>query len=283
MTRASESGVRNPHAADRRDAVGGFPFRSRSGAVPAVLAGGVAVLLSLALGRAQAPVPPAPGAGSPNGPPRPVPGVTPAWSRGGTPATNMPIKALDGGRWQVGEVVLDQRERTVKFPAVVNMDHAAVEYLLVAASGKVHESVLRTEARPFDVHIAVLLLGAKAASTSDPAIFYDPRQKVPGDPVDIELKWENEGRTVTRAAEEFVVNLETKALLSRGPWAYNGSQIVDGRFVAQQEGSIIALMADPYALINNPRIGHENDEIWRIATNAIPPLGTPVEVTIRLK
>jgi hypothetical protein len=66
-------------------------------------------------------------------------------------------------------------------------------------------------------------------------------------------------------------------------WIYNGSRFADaGVFLAQKEGSIVSLIADPAALVNNPRPDRENDELWTLHTPKIPPVGTPVQVTVRL-
>ena len=46
-----------------------------------------------------------------------------------------------------------------------------------------------------------------------------------------------------------------KSKLAEGSWHYNGSSFHRGRFLASQEGSIIALIPDQSALINNPRPG----------------------------
>ncbi|MGE4181083.1 MAG: YdjY domain-containing protein [Limisphaerales bacterium] len=198
-------------------------------------------------------------------------------------ATNLPVKSLGEGRWQLGEVLIDKNDRSVTFPAVVNMNSSVVEYFAVATGGKTHESVLRTDARPFDIHVGMLLLGAKGATSADPAVFFDPKQKTPGDEIDVLLRYDDEGRSVIHPAASWIHNAETKTTMTAGPWAYNGSQVIEGGFVAQREGSIVSLISDPYALVNNPRQGHENDEIWRVNTNAVPALNTRVDVTLRLK
>jgi hypothetical protein len=216
-------------------------------------------------------------------PPPPPPHPMPAPPTPLTAVTNAPVKELGGGRYQVGKVVLDKTRKTVTFPTVVNMNSAMVEYVLVTTSGKVHESILRTDVEPYHIQTAMLLLGAKGAMTADPAVFNDPKQPVPGDKVTIEVVWKDGAKAKRGRAEEFIMNLETKKSISRGPWVYNGSQIVDGMFVAQREGSIVSLIGDPYALVNNPRIGRENDEIWGVNTNAIPELNTMVEVIFKLE
>ena len=79
------------------------------------------------------------------------------------------------------------------------------------------------------------------------------------------------------------MNLATKTNASRGPWTYNGSRVVNGIFVAQREGSIVALIEDVDALVNNPRPGSDNDQIWQINSDILPPTNTVVEVTFKLE
>ena len=68
-----------------------------------------------------------------------------------------------------------------------------------------------------------------------------------------------------------------------GPWLYTGSCFYDGNFVAQTEGAHASLVTYPGALINNPRIGSNDDQEWFVNREAVPPKGTPVTFTIKLE
>jgi hypothetical protein len=70
--------------------------------------------------------------------------------------------------------------------------------------------------------------------------------------------------------------------MTSSPWTYNGSMVQDGVFLADQELSIVAVITDPTALVNNPRDGYDNDEIWQVQDKVVPPLDTPVEISIAL-
>jgi hypothetical protein len=191
------------------------------------------------------------------------------------------VREISPGIFAVGEVKLDKALRTVQFPAVINLEDAPVEYLLVTERGKVHESVLRTQAEPYHIHLAMLLLGVKGGNTND---FSEIKPAdIPGDKVNVEVSWTGPEGLKKVAAEKLVWNREEKQHMTLGPWVYNGSSVVDGFFLAQQEGSIISLIVDPIAIINNPRVGAENDEIWMVNTNGLPPLNSPVQVTLRLQ
>src|SRR5437762_3203439 len=58
--------------------------------------------------------------------------------------TNSPIQKVGDGLFQIGQVRLDKEKRTITFPASVNMHEGNIEYVLVHATGKVHESLLKT-------------------------------------------------------------------------------------------------------------------------------------------
>jgi hypothetical protein len=213
--------------------------------------------------------------------------------------TNMLLKPLGEAVFEIGKLRFDKTRRTITFPAWVNSSGGPIEYFLVTTYGKVHESVLRTEAEPLHLQLAMLLLDAKgdpdalrkflpgAASPQAPSVrapVSDPgTQVLNGDPVQIEVSWTAEGKPVKCPAEQLVFNQATAKALASRKWVYNGSVIIDGLFSAQREGSVISLITDAAALINNVARGHENDNIWTINTNRVPRINTPVEVTIKLK
>src|SRR6266545_7906466 len=70
------------------------------------------------------------------------------------PGTNAALVPIGPGLFQLGDVRLDKNRRAVSFPAVVNMREGNIEYLVVTAGGKTHESIFKTEAQP--VHLQVV-------------------------------------------------------------------------------------------------------------------------------
>ena len=180
--------------------------------------------------------------------------------------------------FEIGKVRIQKEKRTIEFPAVVNMKEGIAEYFLVSNQGKVHESVLRTEVEPYQINVAMLLLGGKGAQTN----FFLPDKPPPGDAVNIEVSWKGRFSTKRVAAEELVFDRARKAPMSKGTWTYNGSFQFEGIFVAQEGGSIVSVIGDPEALINNPRDRREDDENWIVNTKAVPAVETSVTVTIKV-
>lgn len=215
------------------------------------------------------------------------------------PTTNQPLRQISRDVFQLGDVRLDKRLKTVEFPAQMNMNEGLIEYLLVNSHGKAYESLLRTDVEPYSIQLAMLLIGAKGAPQT-PALLNTPSvpfhvnrpanatnlpplPAISGDPISIRLDWHIDHRRVELPAEDGIVNLATKTNAARGPWTYNGSRVVNGNFLAQREGQIVAMIDDIDAMVNNPRVGHEDDQIWQINSNALPPLNTTIEVTFKLE
>lgn len=210
-----------------------------------------------------------------------------------------PLTQISRDIFQLGAVRLNKAAKTVQFPAVMNLREGVMEYLLVHTRGKSYESMLRTDTEPYYVHLAMLLIGAKGAPETRALMNAPPQQfhinhptnstnaapdsAIPGDPVVIKLAWHTPAGRRELRAEDCLINLATKTNVSRGPWTYNGSRVIRGYFIAQGEGSIVALIDDIDAMINNPRRGSDNDQIWEVNTNIVPPTNTPVEVTIQLE
>ena len=195
-------------------------------------------------------------------------------------ATNPPVRFLGGGVFEMGGVRLDKNKRTLHFAAEVNARIETIEYAVVHKTGKTHESLFRTETRPLDIQVALLLLGWKGAMTNS---FGVTGKGVPfGEKIWIEVGWTNQGARVHCSLEDLVFDRASKTAMGRGEWIYNGSNFSEGSFTAQRDGSIVSIHSDADALVNNPRPGRENDDLYEPFTTKLPPVGTPVEISFRL-
>jgi len=208
----------------------------------------------------------------------------------GDPGNEGLLKEVKPGIFHFGDIKINKRERTVRFPAVINLRQGPMEYFLVSSWGKVHESILRTDTEPYRVHVAMLLLGAKGAATNDEdgtevpggIISHPGSARPPGDAVTLEVEWLFKGKLARKHAGELIFNHKSQSPLRKGDWVYNGSLMVGASFLAQREGSIVSLVTDPEAMINNAAPGHDLDTIWTPNTNSLPSATDSVEVIIKL-
>ena len=197
---------------------------------------------------------------------------------GFTQEPKLPLKEVGPGLFEIGRVRFSKSERTVTIPVEVNMREGAVEYLLVTTTGKTHESVFRTDAEPYHIQLAMLLLNAKGRGTNE--FPQDKTKPPPGDPIDVEVIWKSKNVQRRARAEEFVFDVAAKTTMQSVKWIYNGSQMNAEGFAAQQTGSITSLIDDPEALINNPLPRRDDDDNWQVGTNRVAEITGSAEVII---
>lgn len=193
--------------------------------------------------------------------------------------TNAPVRMVGDGLFEIGSVQLDKTQRTVSFPAVVNLKDTAVEYLLVTQYGKIHESILRTETQPYHIHLAMLLLGVQDAGTN--TFSENASVPPPGTPITVQIEWNTGSVTNVKPAGALIMNRKKNAPMASASWVFNGSVMLEGTFLAQQEGSIISLIGDPVALVNYPGSERADDENWLPNAKVLPEVETMVRVIFR--
>ena len=203
-----------------------------------------------------------------------------------------PMREVSPGVFDYRGILLDKKNRRITFPATVNQREGLIEYLLVNEKGKVHESLFATKLAPRDIHVAMLLIGLKedaqananeiAPPSAIDSAYLHNAPKLKGTLVTISAAWTHDGKRDEVPAEKWIFNLQTNRPMTPGPWIYNGSLVENGAFLADEELSLVAVITDPTALANNPRDGYDNDQIWQLDDKAIPPMNTPIELTITL-
>ena len=173
------------------------------------------------------------------------------------------VKELGADRVQIGKVIIDRSQRSISFPATVEVRDQNLEYLLVHETGKVHESLLSTPVPARDVHLAVILLAANGKSPK------------------VEISWRKNGPDAVKPLTSLITQKEGAPKLGPGAWEYLGSSFDSRGFIAQREGSFIALIQDPAALIvHRLASGLGRDDVYLPNTKHLPALGVPVKVVL---
>jgi hypothetical protein len=148
----------------------------------------------------------------------------------------------------------------------------------------VHESVLVLDIVPYHLQVALLLLGLEPGG----GLEYqgDPRTPT-GDPVEVWVAWDRSDSTngpsvaVRHRAEDLIYNIAAKKPMQRTHWVFVGSEIVNGRFMAQIEQSLITTYHDPFTILDNPLPTGGDDTLYVVNEQVVPERGTPVRVTIK--
>ena len=218
----------------------------------------------------------------PQSTPQPPAGRDAPWHPQGEPDKFEPpvIKKLSEGVFRVGSVTVNKPEEYISAEGEINMDKGLVEYLACGPLGKLHESVLVLHAQPYHLQVAALLLGLEPG---DNPLGKQGGSGIPqGDPVEIWVSWQsNHRKEVRRRAEDLIFNVKEKRAMSHTHWVYTGSEIIDGKFIAQSEQSIIATYHDPFALFDHPLATGTDDTLYYANEQTVPPKGTPITLIIK--
>ena len=197
------------------------------------------------------------------------------------------VEKIGQHRYRLGGIEFDAETREVSVPVAVNMrEGGPLEYVLVHENGKIHESIFVTEISPHDLQVAMKLVKYKAGSGD---VFNSLLR-----PEDIEEEGGKEGdrgESVTFSflpddGEEIAVASTVydgidSVPLDEGGWIFTGSLVDRGDFMAEIEGSIIAIYLDANAMFNMTRPGADNDDRWGANKKLIPEIGTKGALLIR--
>jgi len=225
--------------------------------------------------------PPRPDVVKPAQPQKPLPPPPPFGPRPGNLAQNVPmVEKVGPGLFRLGDITINKSAMTVTLPATVNMNKGLLEYLLVRTGGKTHESLLRTSVDPSHLQVAFLLLGLEGSNR--PLARQGDPESPQGNLVKITINLLKDGKMVSLQPESWLAKKIDDKMTDVQPleWVFTGSVIRDKRFLAQLEGSMIAIYHDPIALIDNASVGGESDKIWFVKEGSVPPVGTEVLLII---
>lgn len=214
---------------------------------------------------------------------RDIPVPPPVTEKPEAPAYKVPsIEKLGNGQYRIGEILINKNDRSVTFPALVNMDNGMLEYLLVYRHGKTHESLLKTNISPYNLQIAFMLLNYEG---TDKQLAGQGSPEIPkGEAVQITVSNVAGKSSEPFQVENWLINRvgETKKDIEPLNWVFTGSIVTErGAFLSQETGSIIAIWHDPVAMFDNASPGGESNRIWFVKQGGVPPVGTALNVTIK--
>lgn len=201
------------------------------------------------------------------------------------------LKKLSATEYDLDGIRINASTREVRFPAQVCLKKAPIEYLLTTDTGKTHETVLTTTLQPTAIQVALLLASYEAATEGllkdvpedeKPKIWKEEPPKTPGaNRVRIDIEWKAGDQMKKAPLKLMVQNVDTrKPPPDLDTWVFNGSYIDERGFIAQHEGSIIAVWLDRGAIINSAARGNWRDDLWISLPDNIPDEATPVTVII---
>lgn len=206
-------------------------------------------------------------------------------------ANKASVKSLGEHRYQIGNITFNGKTREIRFPATMNLEKGLLEYVLVTEEGKIHESLLSTNVRPAQLQIALKLCHySEGVGDTFDALFPEDEKKGEagkanrGSTIQITVEWIEKSDDIEKPRRfqigELIRDLKTDGPMEEGQWIYTGSIIYEGSFIAETEGTLIAVYIDNGSLINSFHPGSDDDDRWITNAQVAPKMGTPITLVL---
>lgn len=186
---------------------------------------------------------------------------------------------LSDNKYKLGNLIIDQEQQLIIFPGKINMNKGLIEVFACAPFGKLHESIIVADVIPFHLQVALILLGLDPI---EPNLFNSNNNLLDFGNLNIFVKWNDSNSEKFVRAEDFILNKIEKKSMPHINWIFRGSFLKNGMFAADLTKSLITTYNDPSAIIDNPLSTGQNDETYEVNSDLVPPVGTVVEVVIKV-
>jgi hypothetical protein len=177
-------------------------------------------------------------------------------------------------------------KRRVHVLAEVCLREGVLEVLLCKKFSKEHESILHADVDGQALHSALLLTKATPGS---PVVFHPEYKPATGTRIKISLTYREKGKVKTVPAGEWIKDKTTNKDMAHD-WVFAGSKLLKDpdnpaappAYTAHHTGEYICLANFPDSIMDLPVKSPKDlaDLIFEINTPRIPPLRTPVIVTL---
>jgi hypothetical protein len=194
------------------------------------------------------------------------------------------VKTLGSGIYDFGGITIDQKNRSFSFDAVCNQTSRLVEYALVHENGKIHESLFRTKINPKWIHACFLLLKESPFVTAqkEQGLAVNNSRSARTRAISILVEWDGNGTQFLEPLAQMTVKQTNQKTLDEGSFLFTGSKVIEGDYLAEMDGSIIAIYEDSRATINAIDEDNTNDDIWLANGQNMPPLEKKVRIHLKL-
>lgn len=180
-------------------------------------------------------------------------------------------------------VSVDVPKKQVRVDCEVIQVDMRLEFFCVGPGGPDHETLLRTAAKPSDIHTGLLMLGL---APGEPMKFSPATEKWSpphGPPLHISIEYPKDGQTVSVPANRMIRNAETKKSPGAFTWVFTGSRVMDdGKYAADITGYVASLVNFDLTMIDVPNLASNSNDLleWEFNPDTVPKTGTKVVMVI---
>lgn len=182
-------------------------------------------------------------------------------------------------------VNVDVKKREIRIECEQVNAEMPLEFFCCINGTAEHEAVMRTQAKPSHVHLAMLMLGLQPG---EPVRFSKAADKwLPphGPPLQIFCEWTDPktNKAIRYPAYRMMRGVKTKKEMRPMTWIFAGSRVMDdGRYAADTTGYLVSVVNFDLTVIDIPElVSNANESLeWETNPDICPPKGTKVYMVI---
>ena len=200
-----------------------------------------------------------------------------------TPAADVPAPAAAPAAPAEKHVQVDIKNKQVRVECEELVVDMPLEFFCVQNGGQEHESVLRTAAKPSDIHFGLLMLGLKPGEPAHYSQATNQWFPPTGPPLHITCEWTENGQMKSMPAYKMMRSTKDKTSMPPMTWVFDGSRVMpDGAYAADLTGYVVSIVNFDLTMIDVPKLASNANETleWELDKDVAPKRGTPVTMII---
>jgi hypothetical protein len=197
--------------------------------------------------------------------------------------TTAPTTSPDTAGQKLPHIEIDLKNKKVRVECEALAVDAPVEFFCCVKGTNDYESVLRSDVKPSDMHLAMLAIGLKPGA---PVTYNESTNKwVPprGAQLHVDVEYQKDGKTVSIPAYRLMRDDKTKKEPPAFSWVFAGSRVMpDGKYAADITGYLFSVCNFDLTVVDVPDlVSSSNDTLeWERNPSTMPKAGTIVWMVI---
>ena len=180
-------------------------------------------------------------------------------------------------------IQIDAKTKQVRVDCEAVKADYPLEFLAVDTNTNEYEAVVRSEVKPSDLHLSLLMIGLQPGHP----VQYSESTKTwtppTGAPVDIWFDYQKDGKDINVPAYRWMRDVKTKKEAPPMTWVFTGSKVEeDHSYAADATGCLVGVINNELSVVDVPALKSRAIEAREYERNPdlIPPTGTAVTMIL---
>jgi hypothetical protein len=180
-------------------------------------------------------------------------------------------------------IAVDVKAREVRMECEAVKADYPLEFLAVVNNTNEYEAIVRSEAKPSDLHLALLMVGLTPGTPVHYSESTKTWQPPTGPPVDIWFEYQKDGKTQKVPAYRWMRDVKTKKEAPPMTWVFTGSKVLDDHsYAADATGCLVGVINNELSVLDVGQLKSRAIEARDYERNGdlMPPTGTAVTMIL---